>query len=107
MFAVMAQRALALYPVPQLERWHMQPMRWQFERSGHQSWYWEKQKLGAERMSLRVGPFPSFTSCLVDAQQKGFNPGRAERRKLPRTVTTAMPEARRLLSDAVMRMKRS
>jgi len=82
----------------------MQPMRWQFERSGHECWYWEKQKLGADRMSLRVGPFQSFTSCLVDAQQKGFSAGTAERRKLPRTATTAMPEARRLLHDAVKRM---
>ena len=74
----------------------MQAMRWQFERYGHECWYWEKQKLGAERMSLRVGPFPSFTSCLVDAQQKGFSASRAERRKLPRTASTAIPEERRL-----------
>jgi hypothetical protein len=55
---------------------------WRFERSGKHSWYWERVEEGDS--VTRVGPFPSFTACLMDAQQKGFHAGRAERRRIPR-----------------------
>jgi len=54
---------------------------WRFERVAEHSWYWER--IGAES-GTRIGPFSSFTACLMDARQKGFNPGMPERRRIPR-----------------------
>jgi hypothetical protein len=55
---------------------------WRFERVAEHSWYWER--IEAEHALTRIGPFPTFTACLMDARQQGFNAGTAERRRIPR-----------------------
>ncbi|MFL6579933.1 MAG: hypothetical protein ACJ8G2_04255 [Burkholderiales bacterium] len=55
---------------------------WRFEKVAEHSWYWER--IQDEHARTRIGPFPTFTACLMDARQQGFNAGMSERRRIPR-----------------------
>jgi hypothetical protein len=52
-------------------------LQWRFEKIGG-TWYWT-----AGEHTTTTGPFPSFISCLVDAQERGLFAQGYEPRKVP------------------------
>jgi len=52
-------------------------LQWRFEKIGG-TWHWT-----AGEGTTTMGPFPSFISCLVDAQEHGLFAQGYERRKVP------------------------
>ena len=54
---------------------------WRFEVRGT-IWYWEREDVTG--VLTRMGPFPTFIACLVDAEKHGFDAAMTEERQVAR-----------------------
>jgi hypothetical protein len=59
-------------------------LQWRFEKF-EGTWYWT-----AGELTTPIGPFPTFISCLVDAQENGLFAQAYERRKISGERTPAV-----------------